>query len=149
MSTKMLDTFRKPQIAIAESDHARLTRLAETLSRRSPDLADQLYAELVRADVFAEDDATRRTVRMGSTLEYTTDTGDTRVVTLVFPGEEDISAGKISVLTPIGIALIGLSVGDKIAWRTLGGRTHQLTVKRLHGREDGPAEMLVAESAGS
>jgi regulator of nucleoside diphosphate kinase len=149
MSTNMLDTFLKPKIAIAESDHARLTRLAETLSRRNPDLADQLYAELMRADVFAEDDATRRTVRMGSKLEYTTDTGDTRVVTLVFPGEEDISAGKISVLTPIGIALIGLSAGDTIEWRTLGGRTHRLTVKRLHDGEAGPTEALVAESMRS
>jgi regulator of nucleoside diphosphate kinase len=130
----MLDTFLKPQIAMAQSEHVRLMRLADTLSRGNPDLADQLYAELGRAEIFADGDATRRVVRMGSTLEYATDTGDRRAVTLVFPGEEDISAGRISILTPVGIALIGLSVGDTIAWRTLGGRTRQLTVKRLQDR---------------
>ncbi|WP_325053327.1 GreA/GreB family elongation factor [Sinorhizobium meliloti] len=55
-------------------------------------------------------------VRMGSTVEYETDTGGRRTVALVFPINADISEGKISILTPIGTALIGLSVGQSIMW---------------------------------
>ncbi len=130
----MANTFRKPQIAISRSDHARLLRLAETLSRSNSDLAEQLFVELERADVIADEDASRDVVRMGTTLEYRTDSGDARIVTLVFPGEEDIAAGKVSVLTPIGVALIGLSAGESIEWRTLTGRVQELTVTRIEPR---------------
>lgn len=130
----MSDILLKPQIAIARSDHARLLRLADALSRGNADLADQFYAELERAEVFPDEDRTRDVVRMGSTLEYKTSSGDRRTVTLVFPGEENIAAGRVSILTPIGVALIGLSVGDTIEWRTLGGSARQLTVTRLEPR---------------
>ena len=132
----MSDTPLKPQIAIARSDHARLLRLAEWLSRSNADLAHQFYAELERAEVLSDEDSTRRVVRMGSTLEYDTSSGDRRTVTLVFPGEEDIAAGKVSILTPIGVALIGLSVGDAIEWRTPGGHSRRLTVRRLDRATD-------------
>lgn len=140
----MSETLHKPQIAISRSDHARLLRLAETLSRSNGDLADQLFVELERAEVFPDEDAPRGVVRMGSTLEYETDSGDLRTVTLAFPGEEDITAGKVSILTPIGVALIGLSAGDSIAWRALDGRAHQLTVRRIE-----PRGVKLAETQGT
>jgi regulator of nucleoside diphosphate kinase len=130
----MAEEFRKPPIAIARSEHARLAGLADILSRKNPDLADQLFAEIERADIFS-DDALRDVVRMGSTLDYRTDRGDSRTATLVFPGEEDIAAGKVSILTPVGVALIGLSAGDAMEWRTRDGRVQRLTVTRLHPRE--------------
>lgn len=138
------DTLLRPPIAISRTDHVRLQRLAETLSRTNADLADLLFAELVRAEVLPDEDTTREVVRMGSTLEYETTGGDKRIVTLVFPGEEDIAAGKVSILTPIGIALIGLSTGDAISWSSLGGRTHQLTVTRI---EDGSARPVRPQAA--
>ena len=46
---------------------------------------------------------------MGSTVIFRSEDGETRRVTLVFPGQADISKGKISILTPVGAALIGLS----------------------------------------
>ncbi len=129
----MTEYLNKPPIAIARAEHARLAGLADILSRKNPELADQFFSELERADVFPDEDV-RDVVRMGSTLDYTTDTGEKRTVTLVFPGEEDIAAGKVSVLTPIGIALIGLSAGDTMDWRTRDGRVQRLTVTRLHQR---------------
>ena len=62
-------------------------------------------------------------VRMGSTLRYVTDSGEDRTVTLVFPAEADIAAGKISILTPIGAALLGLSEGQSIHWQTRNGES--------------------------
>ena len=49
-------------------------------------------------------------------LRFTTDAGEERTVTLVFPGEADIAEGRISVLTPIGIALIGLAASVLMLW---------------------------------
>lgn len=49
-------------------------------------------------------------------------------MTLVLPGEADIAAGKVSVMTPIGIALIGLSAGRSMNWTARDGRIHKLTV---------------------
>jgi regulator of nucleoside diphosphate kinase len=65
---------------------------------------------------------------MGSTVEFRSDTGQQRRVTLVYPGEADFAQGRISILTPIGAALIGLSPGQSIAWTSRDGRQHRLTV---------------------
>jgi regulator of nucleoside diphosphate kinase len=65
---------------------------------------------------------------MGSTVTFKPDTGDAKTVTLVFPGEADISEGKVSILTPIGTALIGLSAGQSIMWTARDGRRHELSV---------------------
>ena len=55
-------------------------------------------------------------------------TGKVRKVTLVYPEDADISEGKVSVLTPIGTALIGLQNGHSITWKTASGEVRQLTV---------------------
>ena len=53
-------------------------------------------------------------------------------MTLVFPDEADLASGKVSVMTPVGVALIGLSVGQSIEWRTPGG-ARSLTVLKVDG----------------
>ena len=50
------------------------------------------------------------------------------MVTLVYPEHADISQRKVSVLTPVGTALIGLRTGDSIMWETPNGELRQLTV---------------------
>ena len=121
----------KPAIAMTRSDHERLTRLAESFFARNATLAGQLSAELDRARTVADDRIAPCVVRMGSTLRYTTESGESRTVTLVFPGEADISAGKVSILTPIGVALIGLSEGQSIGWTARDGREHRLTLEKV------------------
>ena len=122
---------RKPAITVSRTDHERLSRLAEFASGRNPAVADELLAELDRARVVANASLAANIVRMGSTLRFTTDAGEDRTVTLVYPGEADIAAGKISVLTPIGAALIGLSAEQSIDWMALDGRVHRLTVESV------------------
>lgn len=126
---------RKPAITISHSDHEKLNRLAESIADRNPDVADQLFAELERARVVADAQLPREVVRMGSTLRFTTDAGEDRVVTLVLPNEADIAAGKVSILTPIGAALIGLSAGQSIDWTARDGRTHRLTVESVEAAD--------------
>ena len=135
--------FAKPDIAILQSDHMRLLRLAETLTRRNADLGNQLFQELERAEILPDDTA-RPVVRMGSTLDYQTEDKGQRTVTLVFPQDEDISAGRISVLTPVGIALIGLSAGDAMDWHTRDGRTQRLKVLRIASQEAVSAGVVIA-----
>ena len=122
---------RKPPITMTRSDHESLSRLAEARAARDPETSEQLLAELDRARVVMDGRIAADVVRMGSTLRFTTDTGEDRTVTLVFPAEADIAMGRVSVLTPIGAALIGLSASQSIYWTSRDGRTHRLTVESV------------------
>jgi regulator of nucleoside diphosphate kinase len=119
--------YHMPEIVVGNSDHARLTTLANAALDRVPDTAEELLSELDRAKVVADDSVPRNVVRMGSTVEYRSD-NDRKRVTLVFPQEADISSGKISVLTPVGTALIGLAEGESITWTARDGSSHELTI---------------------
>ncbi len=77
---------------------------------------------------------------MGSEVEFRDDsTGKVQTVTLVFPGDADIAERKISVLTPVGTALIGMRAGDSITWEARDGDLRRLTVLR-------PGSLSLAET---
>jgi len=122
---------RKPPITISRSERDALERLADAWSAKQPEVTDELLAELDRAEILP--DARMRTdiVRMASTVTYSTDAGEARTVTLVYPAEADIAAGRVSILTPIGAALIGLSPGQSIEWQSRDGRANRLTVTHV------------------
>lgn len=132
---------RKPAIALARSEHRRLLTFATALENRDPQLAETLYGELERARIVEDQRLGGDVIRMGSTVQYETG-GEARTVTLVYPTEADIALGKISVLTPVGIALLGLTVGQSIDWTDRGGHRHELTVVRVGSTDvpDAPAE---------
>lgn len=129
---------QKPPISIHQSEFARLSRLAEALPRSNSDLADQLFVELLRAEVIP-DEAVCDVVRMGSRVRYETGSGEGRTVTLVYPHDEDIAAGRVSILTPIGVALIGLRAGDQMTWRARDGRVSELKVDWIDMHEPAKA----------
>ena len=93
-----------------------------------PAVADYLSRELDRAEVMPVAALPPHVVRMGSSVRYRTGDGEQREVTLVFPAEADIDRNRVSVMTPIGAALIGLRKGQSIAWPTRDGREQVLTV---------------------
>lgn len=119
---------RKPVIKIAATDHAKLVSFAEAMESRNPEMAEELMLELDRAKVVADGSISADVVQMGSTVTYKPDTGEVRTVTLVFPGDADIAQAKISILTPIGTALIGLATGQAIQWTARDGRSHELEI---------------------
>ena len=125
---------RKPLITLSRTEHDRLWKLAESYADRSPEVSETLLLELERARIVEDGRIADGIVRMGSTVRFTSDLGEDRRVTLVFPGEADIAQGKISILTPIGVALIGLSSGQSIDWTARDGRTHRLTVEAVDAR---------------
>lgn len=118
----------KPAIVISDVDERRLSGLAATISSRMPDLSDDLLAELERATIIPQHSMPEQVIRMGSTLVYSSEDSLSKQVTLVYPGDADITQAKISILTPIGTALIGLSEGQSIEWTARDGRRHLLTV---------------------
>lgn len=119
---------RKPKIVVTESDLERLTGLATAALERIPEVAEELLNEMDRAKVVSPKQMPADVVRMGSIVEFSSDTAQQRRVQLVFPGEADIEQGRISILTPIGTALIGLAASQSIAWTARDGRQHTLTV---------------------
>jgi regulator of nucleoside diphosphate kinase len=128
-----------PPITLNTADSERLMRLTDVVRRRFPQTAAFLAREIERANVVDSWQTPAGLVTMGSEVEFRDDTtGQVRRVTLVYPHEADVSVGKISVLTPIGAALIGLSVGQSIEWKTLLGERRSLTV--LHVNPFPPAE---------
>jgi regulator of nucleoside diphosphate kinase len=121
----MLELKKKlPPIVISEEDKARLQGLAYSAVDRVPEVAEELLQELERAEV----GSTENTVRMGSTVDFETDTGMRHKIQLVFPARADISARRISVLTPIGTALLGSSAGQRMQFTDREGRKRQLTI---------------------
>jgi len=126
--SKAIDISTKPRIVVTEADHTRLTNLVAAVRERSPDVADELQIEMTRASITDADSISPDVVRMGSIVAFQSDAASQRRVELVFPVDADIAKGKVSILTPIGTALIGLSVGQSIEWRSRDGRSHRLTV---------------------
>jgi regulator of nucleoside diphosphate kinase len=118
---------RLPEIIVGDSDHARLTNLATAALEAVPDTAEELLSELDRAKIVADESVPQDVVRMGSVVEFRSD-NDRKRVTLVFPPEADIATGKVSVLTPVGAALLGLATGGSITWTARDGSSHELTV---------------------
>src|SRR5690348_5101341 len=103
-----------PPIVVSEKEERSLSTLATAaeLTQRSRDVAQRLLRELGRAHVVPEAKVPANVVRMHSRIEFVLDDTDRRRVEIVYPREADIDAGKISILTPVGAALIGLSPGQ-------------------------------------
>ncbi len=131
---KATKTGRLPTIVLNEEDHERLTGLATAALTRTPDVAEELLTELERAKVVTAKRLPATAVRMGSTVTYKANSAE-RTVTLVYPGDADIAAGRISIMTPIGAALIGLSEGQSINWTARDGRTNELEIVSVQNIE--------------
>ena len=135
MSIQAMDA--RPRIVISKADEKRLTSIATAASRRLPEASAALLAELERADVVPETAMPAVVVRIGSIIEFEVDDGRRLKVQLVLPENADINAGKISVLTPVGAALIGLSSGQTMEWLGHDGRERLLTVLAVsHSQSD-------------
>lgn len=120
-----------PPIILSAADHDRLSAIAEPAARRELEAAEALLAELDRAEIVAEESLPDDVVRMGSKVTFCTDGGKAQSVTLVYPADADIDARRISVLTPVGAALVGMKCGARIDWLDTAGRTRSLTVERV------------------
>ena len=119
----------RPPIIVAASEAERLSALALQMESRAPFAAGLLLAEIERAEVRPDAEIPPGVVTMNATVEFEESArGERRTVQLVYPSEADIAAGKISVLTPMGAGLLGLSPGQAIEWPDARGQARALTV---------------------
>lgn len=124
----MVARTRSTNIVVSNADYERLTDLANASLERLPDVAQELLDEMERAKV-VDGKVPDNVVRMGSTVTFKSDDGHVRTLTLVWPVDESLDDHRISVMTPVGAALIGLGVGQSISWTARDGKHHRLTVQ--------------------
>ncbi|KAB7765188.1 nucleoside diphosphate kinase regulator [Xanthomonas maliensis] len=122
-----------PSLLVSSSDLARLEALLESPSYRSHPAAAALADELGRAHSVPPEQLPADVVTMHSRIECEDELhGERHRLTLVYPHEADIQQGRVSVLAPVGSALLGLSIGQSIDWRSDDGRALRLRVTAVH-----------------
>jgi regulator of nucleoside diphosphate kinase len=120
-----------PPIVVTKPDYDRLFNLVES-PQVAPAVGDYLMGELERARIVALEEVAPNVVTMQSRFIFKDEsTGESRTAALVYPGDEDIGQGCISVVTPVGAALLGLSEGQSIAFETRTGEPRVLTLLRV------------------
>ncbi|MEN6356184.1 MAG: nucleoside diphosphate kinase regulator [Armatimonadota bacterium] len=126
--------MNKRAIFITEYDSQRLQALIDNpgaLEHRQPENLSSLNDELARAQIVAPKDIPPDVVTMNSVVHLTDiETGEEETYTLVFPSDADISESRLSVLAPIGTAMLGYRTGDTFTWSVPGGERH-LRVKEV------------------
>ncbi|XHS02282.1 nucleoside diphosphate kinase regulator [Sphingomonas sp. DBB INV C78] len=125
-------TDEKPPIRMIDAEADKLATLAMSVETRLPQVAELLLAEIDRAELHAADAMPADVVTMLSTVEFVDEgSGAVRTVSLVWPADADIAAGRISILTPVGAGLIGLSAGQAIRWPDRDGHERRLRITRV------------------
>jgi regulator of nucleoside diphosphate kinase len=104
-------------------------KLSSLLSSAQTEIAELLEEELGRATIVPNEKLPQDVVSMNATVSFQDlDTRKESVVTLVYPHEANIDENKISILAPVGSALIGLRVGQIINWPVPNGKEKRLKV---------------------
>ncbi|MFP4417294.1 MAG: nucleoside diphosphate kinase regulator [Chitinispirillaceae bacterium] len=125
-------------IYISEFDLKRLNSLIDDYlsTGKNKQQLLELRNELNRAEVVAPKDMPSDVITMNSTVRLR-DLDDDEILdyTLVFPSNADISKNRISILAPIGTALIGFRKGDTIEWKVPGGTAHLIVEEIIYQPE--------------
>jgi regulator of nucleoside diphosphate kinase len=121
-----------PNITITAHDASRLDILTGFAVRCRTRAQETLARELRRARIVSVRALPPDTISMHSTVRYRDEaSGAVRTATLVYPGEEGSDPGRISILSPVGAALIGISVGQSIDYEDARGAARRLSVLEL------------------
>ncbi|MDA0701801.1 MAG: nucleoside diphosphate kinase regulator [Proteobacteria bacterium] len=116
-------------VILTNQDHERLSAFVASRPGPPADSSELLEMGLNRARIVDPTQIPPNVVTMNSRVIVRDEgSGKTQIFTLVYPGEADISVGKLSVLTPAGTALIGLAQGEVATWVTRDGQTKKLTM---------------------
>jgi regulator of nucleoside diphosphate kinase len=121
-----------PSIVVSSTDFNRLESLLDSPALRRLPAATALMEELNRAEVLPPERIPGDVVTMNSTVACIDEaSGERHCLTLVYPNDADVDKRRVSVLAPVGSALLGLSVGQRIDWEAPGGRRLRLRVTRI------------------
>lgn len=113
---------KKPEITLSRLDAERLERMLDSLDSTSFPGRRELEEEIVRARIVEPAQVPPTVVTMNSKVRFKIKSSDAEFsLTLVYPGDANGSNDRISILAPVGSALLGLNEGDEIAWPAPGG----------------------------
>lgn len=121
----------RPKIVISSLDAERLESLLESLPEGAFPGRAALEAELLRADVVDPEQIPPTVVTMNSTVRFRVASMEDFKLTLVYPKDVGESGDRISVLAPVGSALLGLSQGDEIEWPKPGGGMLKVRIEEV------------------
>lgn len=131
--------MEKRKIYITEFDMERLKKRlleSDTVPERDKENLAELEQELMRAEIVAPRDIPGDVITMNSSVRLKDlDAKKELTYTLVFPSDADAGQNKISVLAPIGTAMIGYRVGDIITWEVPAGERRLKVEKILYQPE--------------
>ncbi|KKO45690.1 nucleoside diphosphate kinase regulator [Arsukibacterium ikkense] len=122
--------MNSPDITLSTTDYDRLDALLTSLNADSIGYVT-LSQELERANVVAPEQLAANVVSMNSTVRFRLASGKISTLTLVYPKNADQSGNTISVLAPVGCALLGLKTGDTINWPLPSGEMSSITVEEV------------------
>ena len=133
---------RKPQIVLSSLDVDRIEALIAAMPASVFPGKMELQAELDRPDVVAPEEIPPNLAPMTSTVNsLLVKPTNELCLTLVYPRDMDGSADKISILAPVGSALLGLAVGDELAWPGPGGKAMTVQVKEIVYQPESSGEL--------
>lgn len=121
-----------PAIKITSSDYDRLDTMLQRPQYRHLPAAAALRQELERAEVVEPEQMPAGVITMHSTARCVEEgEGREYELTLVYPTEADGTAGRVSILAPVGTAMLGLAAGQEIDWPGPGGQVLRLRVREV------------------
>ena len=124
--------LKKPKLIISSLDAERLEKLIDALPDAAFPGKKDLEAELARAQIVAPKDVPPTVVTMNSTVRFAVESSSEEFrLTLVYPKDIDTTGEKISILAPVGSALLGLAQGDEIEWPKPGGGVVRVRIKEV------------------
>lgn len=129
MEQHTLSTDSRPAIHVITAECDALSELALSAKHKHPHSSAMLLAELDRAELCEPGELPEQTVAMNSRIDFIDEgTGARRTVQLVYPRDADIAAARVSILTPIGAGLIGMTAGCSIRWPDRDGHARMLRI---------------------
>jgi regulator of nucleoside diphosphate kinase len=137
-------TAKRPPLLLSRLDVERIEELLDLPQFRALG-TDALRGELERADVVEPSAVPADVMTMNSTARVRVEDvelgAQEHELTLVYPRDADGSANKVSVLAPVGSALLGLRVGEAINWPMPGGRSARLQVLAIRYQPESAGEL--------
>jgi regulator of nucleoside diphosphate kinase len=127
----------RPPIHLVDVESDLVSDLALRAEHRHPVVAAMLLAEIERAELHSRERLPKGVITLGAEVDFVDEKSrQKRTVRLVLPGEANIALGRISILTPVGAALYGLSAGQSIDWPDLSGQERRIRITAVRQPPD-------------
>lgn len=136
------DMSNPTPIILSRLDVERIEKLLDTPALNDSPAAERLRAEFDRADIVEPGNMPADVVSMNSSADCVDESSEKHyTLTLVYPKDADSDAGRVSILAPVGSALLGLKIGQTIDWPGQGGRTLRLKVTAIHYQPEAAGDL--------